>query len=41
MHKPVAGFGFQTLEELKTAGLVRWRDCPSSSVWPEEYELKV
>ena len=36
----IPGIGFSTLEELKQAGLVRWRDCPSSSIWPEEYELR-
>lgn len=36
----VKGYGFKTLEELKSAGLVQWRKCPRSSVWPEEWTLR-
>ena len=37
---PIKGFGFQTYNEMERAGLLQWRECPSSSVWPTEWTLK-
>lgn len=36
----VKGVGEKTYYEFVNAGLLQWRDCPKSSVWPEEYVLK-
>lgn len=36
----VNGFGYKTYYELKEAGLLRYRSCSKSSVWPSEYVLK-
>lgn len=36
----VKGIGELTYYELKDAGLLQWRECAKSSVWPEEYILK-
>ena len=37
---PVRGFGFQTHDEMERAGLLQWRECSKSSVWPTEWTLK-
>lgn len=36
----VKGYGFQTFFELQDASMLAWRECASSSAWPEEYQLK-
>ncbi len=38
--KVVKGFGFKTFYEIKDAGLLQYRPCPSSTVWPEEWTLR-
>lgn len=37
---PIKGFSDKTFFELEKAGLLQWRECPTSSVWPEEHILK-
>ncbi len=37
----VRGVGSATLYRFKDAGMLQSRDCPRSSVWPEEYVLGV
>ena len=36
----VKGFGFATFHELETSGMLPYRACPSSTVYPTEYVLK-
>jgi hypothetical protein len=36
----IRGFGFQTHNEMEKAGLLQWRECAKSSVWPTEWTLK-
>ncbi len=35
----IKGIGIKAFYELKDAGLLQYRPCPSSSVWPEEFVL--
>ena len=35
----VKGVGFQTWYALDQAGLLQWRQCERSTVWPEEWIL--
>lgn len=35
----VKGFGFATFHELSTKNMLSYRACPSSTVWPTEWEL--
>lgn len=35
----VRGVGVSTLFKFQDAGIVQSRECPRSSVWPEEYVL--
>jgi hypothetical protein len=35
----VSGVGAATLHQLEAAGLLRSRECASSSVWPQEWAL--
>ena len=32
----VPGIGYQTWLKLANAGLLQWRECEKSTVWPEE-----
>jgi hypothetical protein len=36
----VPGFGIKTFFEHQDAGVIQSRDCPSSSVWPQEWQLR-